>query len=104
MTDEFERSITLRLEGCEIVRAAAVAGHVIGEGQTGSLMSAMTWDAPLRLFVESMVRLGIRKAIRESYDRRFPYRLDDDDYAWVWPDDAEAITFSGDSERPDHER
>jgi hypothetical protein len=93
MTERDPRSVIVAVSDEDIVRAAAVAGFMVGEYEMGCLQHAMATQDDLRAFVHAMGRIGIRKAIAEAYDRRFPYRPDHDFDAWANGEGYYALTL-----------
>lgn len=93
MTECDPRAVIVAVSDEDIVRAAAVAGFIVGEYEMEWLRQTMAEKADLRAFVYAMGKIGIRKAIAEAYDRRFPYRPDHDFDAWANGEGYYALTL-----------
>jgi hypothetical protein len=96
-------TLTLRLSHDDLMRAAAIAGHVVGEDQFNIFRASCATNGPLNGFMSAMAIVGIGKAIAESYERRIPYRPDDDLDSWLWQTGYHAFTLSEHPGEPDHE-
>jgi len=70
--------LDLTLAPMDLLKAARLGGNAIGEAQFAEQLTQMHRDRSCKLLILALARVGIARALIDSYEREYPPRYPED--------------------------